>query len=145
VRELLGKVLHEYFDEFVRVRLSEHEPVVDASSSDGGPALLVAAERQYRDVPLKVYFALSVGDPFRAEAVVVTRRVFMAEAEEFAPWLRVTECFDAVVAGEAAADGMALVALDTSFALLELDGRGGDVPVDDGVAVAVEVEAFLAD
>jgi hypothetical protein len=29
--------------------------------------------------------------------------------------------------------------------LLEVDGVGGEVPVNDGVAVEVEVEAFLAD
>jgi len=145
MRELLGKVLHEHFDQLVRVRLTEHEPVVHPSSSDGGPALLVAAEGQYWDVALEVDFAFAVGDPFRAEAVVVGWCALVAEAEEFGPWLRVTERFDAVVAGEAAADGMALVALDPSFSLLEFDRSRGYVPVDDRVAVAVEVEALLAD
>jgi hypothetical protein len=128
MRELLGKVLREYFDQFVRVRLSEHEPVVDASSSDGGPALLVTAEGQYWDVALEVDFALAAGDPFRVEAVVVGWRALVAEAEEFDPWLRVTERFDAVVAGEAAADGVTLVALDPSFPLLGQRPRPGLVP-----------------
>ena len=47
--------------------------------------------------------------------------------------------------GEAATDGVALVALNTTFALLELDRCCWNVPVNDRMAVAVKVETFLAD
>lgn len=35
--------------------------------------------------------------------------------------------------------------MDATLALLEVDGVGGEVPVIDGVAIGVEVEAFLSD
>ena len=38
-----------------------------------------------------------------------------------------------------------LVAVDAALALLEVDRVGGQVPVDDGVAVGVEVETLLPD
>ena len=43
------------------------------------------------------------------------------------------------------ADCVALIAVDPSFALLKVNRIGGEIPVDDDVAVGVEVEAFLPD
>jgi hypothetical protein len=43
------------------------------------------------------------------------------------------------------ADRVALVAVNTAFTLLQIDRIGRKVPVDDGVAILMEVEAFLAD
>ena len=49
-----------------------------------------------------------------------------------------------VEAGNILADGVALEAVDPTFALFEVDGVAGKIPVDDGVAERVEVESFLA-
>ena len=49
------------------------------------------------------------------------------------------ECFCNV-----AANCMALVAMDSAFSLLEVDRVCGEVPVNDGMAVQVEIESFLA-
>ena len=43
------------------------------------------------------------------------------------------------------AHGVALVAVDAAFTLLEVHGVRRQIPVHDRVAVGVEVQAFLAD
>ena len=40
---------------------------------------------------------------------------------------------------------MALIAVDPAFSLLKVNWIRREIPVDDGVAVVMEVEAFLAD
>ena len=47
--------------------------------------------------------------------------------------------------GDVVADGMAAVAVDSAFALLEVDRVRRRVPVHDRVAPPVEVDALLAD
>jgi len=46
--------------------------------------------------------------------------------------------------GEVLPDGVAFVTVDAPFALFKIDRVRWEVPVDDGVAVGVEVEPFLA-
>src|SRR5690606_29887672 len=51
----------------------------------------------------------------------------------------------AAVMGDVLADRMPLVAMDSAFALFEVDGVAGQVPVPDCMAPRVKVEALLAD
>ena len=51
----------------------------------------------------------------------------------------------AVAVRQVLADGVALVPVDSTLALLKVDRVRGQVPVHYGVAVQVEVETFLAD
>lgn len=51
---------------------------------------------------------------------------------------------EAVPLGDVPPHGVALVPVHPAFALLHVDGVGGEVPVDHRVAIAVKVEALLA-
>jgi hypothetical protein len=84
-----------------------------------------------------------VGDEIR----IIGRPVTFPGVEE--PLPRVTTGIlrlrEPVPVGEIFPHGMSLVTVHAAFALLQVHGVRGQIPVDDRVAVRVEVQPFLPD
>ena len=91
-----------------------------------------------------------VENPVRNHLAAVRRSFRDGPLEESAPRVAAAgpplgEQVRAEGRGDVPADGVALVAVDAPLALLEVDGVGGQVPVDDGVAPEMEVQSLLPD
>src|SRR6266540_4197932 len=132
-------------DEVFLSGLAECEAVEGEGVADLLVSLPVSAEREERDVPLDLRWAREspVG-----EEIGGTRGAACGGCSECC-LPRITICcpkgVGTVGGADVSADGVSLVAVDPAFSLLEVDGVGRVVPVDDGVAPPVEVDAFLPD
>ena len=85
-------------------------------------------------------------DPIRDELRVGLESVLACEPERGCPRVSsIGKGAGAMLQRNVLADRVAFVAVDAAFALLEVDRIVWQIPVDDDVAIGVEVEALLPD
>jgi hypothetical protein len=124
--------------------LADDEAVCRNAPTQGRESTDLSAEWKVRHDAFDV--VITGEDPVWDEVVPGCAAPGHGGFEERLPWVfSVEDGGRAVFRGHVLSDGMTLVAVDTAFPLLEVDRVGGQVSVHTGVAVAVEVEAFLAD
>ena len=85
-------------------------------------------------------------DPVGHESVAIGAVALRCFGEEAFPDVAIGTPQDGetVAGGDVLAHGVALVAMHSPFSLLEVDRIGWEVPVHNGVAIRVEVEALLS-
>ena len=116
-----------------------------ASRSATLESVELSAEREGEDVALDLRPVFDGIDPVRDE-LPVGRSCSCMRARTRSPMRpRARQRRRAELQRHVLADRVAFVAVDAPFALLEVDRVVREVPVDDDVAVGVEVEALLPD
>ena len=113
------------------------------------PAVLLcfAAQRKGGYITLDDCSAGAGEDPVRLDVRVAVGSCCKCCAEQGGPGIVVVgaQGSGAVLLRNVLSDCMPFAAVHTTLALLEVYRVAGEVPVDDGVPVGVEVQTFLAD
>ena len=135
------QVLHQLF----LPGLTEDHPIDRQRTPQGRELRPVSAEGRGEDVPFYLGSSFYREEPEGDEVGGVRGPVCDGAREHGGPGVGAVHRRVAMLSLEVLADGVALVAVDTPFALLEVDGVRREVPVDDRVAVGVEVEALFSD
>ena len=107
----------------------------------------VDTQRQCRHVAFDGGATFYRVDPERREPALSIGACLPRTLEDGSPRIGLanSQAFLTDLAGDVLAHRMSLVAVNAPLALLQVNGIAGKVPVDDSVAVGVEVEALLAD
>ena len=126
--------------------LPERQSIHGERVAEALESIELSAEREGQDVAFDLRTVLDGVDPVRDELRVSFEPVLACEPERGFPRVStIGERAGAVLQRHVLADRVALVAVDPSLALLEVDRIVREIPVDDDVAVGVEVEPFLPD
>src|SRR4051794_9170594 len=133
-------------DHVLLAGLPEGKPIYGERVAEALESIELSAERKGQDVALDLRAVLDGVHPVRDELRVGLEPVLACEPERGFPRVpTIGERAGAVLQGHVLANRVALVAVNSTFALLEVDRVVRQVPVDDDVAVGVEVESLLPD
>jgi hypothetical protein len=128
-------------------RLAEREPINCKRAFELLKFPDLTTERQRGHVPLDAGAIRRRIDPVRYEITDSAASIARGSVKQCIPWVRKApvEPDKPVGGGDVLADGVTFVPMNATLTLLEVDGIGREVPVDDCVAVKMEIETLLAD
>lgn len=139
-------VLAEAKKQILLPGLAEGKAIERQSLLEPPELLFVLAEGEEGDAAFDLggtFFKNPVGD----EVGKPVRLLFCRNAKKGLPRIALLtgKSAQAVMSRDIFPYGMALVALDPALSLFKVHGVGWQIPVDDGMASGVEIQAFLAD
>ena len=150
---VVGDLAQDKLEQIILPGLSEDHAVHGQRPPERGHPVCVPRQRENRRVALNAGVTLRE-HPVRDESAVAGKLIVgelvgrIPRVEGFATRGRrpsMIQCLGPHHLGDVLPDGVAVIAVDPPFTLFEIDGVRGEVPVHDGVAIPVKVEALLPD